>query len=130
MIELFSPPISVLGTLAASYLCVAVIVKYYLMDNHTVIITPEHSQGSVTLFLIDTCVFTICYLFYPVALCALLMCVYVVCVCVCCVCVCVVCVFQRWFVGFNVQCRADHLLWLPGRIRLCDIHSRSGLTGR
>ena len=107
MIELFSTPISVLGTLAASYLCVAVIVKYYLMDNHTVIITPEHSQGSVTLFLIDTCVFTICYLFYPVALCALLMCVYVVCVCVCCVCVCVcvLCVFfsvGSWASMFSV----------------------------
>uniref|UniRef100_A0A3B4Y744 Solute carrier family 38 member 8 n=1 Tax=Seriola lalandi dorsalis TaxID=1841481 RepID=A0A3B4Y744_SERLL len=37
---------SVLGTLAATYLCVAVIVKYYLMESHTVIITPEHSQGS------------------------------------------------------------------------------------
>uniref|UniRef100_A0A8C5NGX0 Putative sodium-coupled neutral amino acid transporter 8 n=1 Tax=Gouania willdenowi TaxID=441366 RepID=A0A8C5NGX0_GOUWI len=37
---------SVLGTLAATYLCVAVIVKYYLMEKHTAIITPEHSQGS------------------------------------------------------------------------------------
>uniref|UniRef100_A0A8C3AZZ5 Solute carrier family 38 member 8 n=1 Tax=Cyclopterus lumpus TaxID=8103 RepID=A0A8C3AZZ5_CYCLU len=40
---------SVLGTLAATYLCVAVIVKYYMMESHTAIITPEHSQGSVTL---------------------------------------------------------------------------------
>lgn len=45
----FSPRISVLGTLAATYLCVAVIVKYYLMESHSVIVTPEHSQGSVTL---------------------------------------------------------------------------------
>uniref|UniRef100_H2LYH2 Solute carrier family 38 member 8b n=1 Tax=Oryzias latipes TaxID=8090 RepID=H2LYH2_ORYLA len=37
---------SVLGTLAATYLCVAVIVKYYLMDTHAAIITPEHIQGS------------------------------------------------------------------------------------
>uniref|UniRef100_A0A3P8V830 Solute carrier family 38 member 8 n=1 Tax=Cynoglossus semilaevis TaxID=244447 RepID=A0A3P8V830_CYNSE len=37
---------SVLGTLAATYLCVSVIVKYYLMDSHTAIITPIHSQGS------------------------------------------------------------------------------------
>uniref|UniRef100_A0A3Q1HGB7 Solute carrier family 38 member 8b n=1 Tax=Acanthochromis polyacanthus TaxID=80966 RepID=A0A3Q1HGB7_9TELE len=40
---------SVLGTLAATYLCVAVIVKYYLMESHTAIITPEQSQGSVPL---------------------------------------------------------------------------------
>ena len=52
-----------------------------------------------------------------------------VCVCVC-VSVCMHCVFQCRFVGFNVQCCADHLLWLPGRIRLGDIHSRSGLLGR
>ncbi|KAJ4947702.1 hypothetical protein JOQ06_009735 [Pogonophryne albipinna] len=38
---------SVLGTLAATYLCVAVIVKYYLMESHNVIITPEHSEGVV-----------------------------------------------------------------------------------
>uniref|UniRef100_A0A3P8T580 Solute carrier family 38 member 8 n=1 Tax=Amphiprion percula TaxID=161767 RepID=A0A3P8T580_AMPPE len=37
---------SVLGTLAATYLCVAVIVRYHLMESHTAIITPEHSQGS------------------------------------------------------------------------------------
>uniref|UniRef100_A0A3Q3D5I1 Solute carrier family 38 member 8 n=1 Tax=Hippocampus comes TaxID=109280 RepID=A0A3Q3D5I1_HIPCM len=30
---------SVLGTLAATYLCVAVIVKYYLMDSHMAILT-------------------------------------------------------------------------------------------
>ncbi|KAM9408300.1 putative sodium-coupled neutral amino acid transporter 8 [Pholidichthys leucotaenia] len=35
---------SVVGTLAASYLCLAVTVKYYLMDNHAVI-TPEQSTG-------------------------------------------------------------------------------------
>lgn len=48
MMELFPPDFSVLGTLAATYLCVAVIVKYYLMESHMVVITPEHSQGSVT----------------------------------------------------------------------------------
>uniref|UniRef100_A0A3B3B932 Solute carrier family 38 member 8b n=1 Tax=Oryzias melastigma TaxID=30732 RepID=A0A3B3B932_ORYME len=37
---------SVLGTLAATYLCVAVIVKYYLMDTHTAIVTPEDIVGS------------------------------------------------------------------------------------
>lgn len=45
-----SRPVSVLGTLAATYLCVAVTVKYCLMEDHTVIITPEHREGSVTLF--------------------------------------------------------------------------------
>lgn len=40
--------VSVLGTLAATYLCVAVTVKYYLMDSHAVI-TPDHSQRSVNL---------------------------------------------------------------------------------
>ncbi|CAB1339368.1 unnamed protein product [Coregonus sp. 'balchen'] len=39
---------SVLGTLAATYLCVAVIVKYYMMDEHSAVITPEHSEGSVS----------------------------------------------------------------------------------
>ncbi|XP_077448856.1 putative sodium-coupled neutral amino acid transporter 8 isoform X1 [Stigmatopora argus] len=38
---------SVLGTLAATYLCVAVIVKYYMMETHSAILTPEHTQGSV-----------------------------------------------------------------------------------
>uniref|UniRef100_A0A3B3YBH2 Amino acid transporter transmembrane domain-containing protein n=1 Tax=Poecilia mexicana TaxID=48701 RepID=A0A3B3YBH2_9TELE len=36
---------SVLGTLAATYLCVAVVVKYYLMDSHRIIYT-EQSRGS------------------------------------------------------------------------------------
>lgn len=36
---------SVLGTLAATYLGVAVIVKYYLKDEHTADLTPEHSEG-------------------------------------------------------------------------------------
>lgn len=39
--------VSVLGTLAATYLCVAVVVKFYLMDSSMSITTPEHSQGSV-----------------------------------------------------------------------------------
>lgn len=55
MIELFPPDFSVLGTLAATYLCVAVIVKYYLMESHMVVITPEHSQGSVTWSLMVSC---------------------------------------------------------------------------
>lgn len=56
MIELFPPDFSVLGTLAATYLCVAVIVKYYLMESHMVVITPEHSQGSVTRSLTVSCI--------------------------------------------------------------------------
>ncbi|XP_036951285.1 putative sodium-coupled neutral amino acid transporter 8 [Acanthopagrus latus] len=52
---------SVLGTLAASYLCVAVIVKYYLMDSHTVIITPEHSQGVGSWASMFSVVPTICF---------------------------------------------------------------------
>lgn len=48
-LKCFSQSHSVLGTLAATYLCVAVIVKYYLMDTHAAIITPEHIQGWVTL---------------------------------------------------------------------------------
>ncbi|XP_075996767.1 LOW QUALITY PROTEIN: putative sodium-coupled neutral amino acid transporter 8 [Genypterus blacodes] len=52
---------SVLGTLAASYLCVAVIVKYYLMESHDVIITPEHSQGISSWASMFSVVPTICF---------------------------------------------------------------------
>ncbi|XP_033485716.2 putative sodium-coupled neutral amino acid transporter 8 [Epinephelus lanceolatus] len=52
---------SVLGTLAATYLCVAVIVKYYLMESHTVIITPEHSQGVSSWASMFSVVPTICF---------------------------------------------------------------------
>ncbi|KAJ0002132.1 hypothetical protein NQD34_001928 [Periophthalmus magnuspinnatus] len=52
---------SVLGTLAATYLCVAVIVKYYLMESHTVIITPEHSQGVGSWASMFSVVPTICF---------------------------------------------------------------------
>ncbi|KAM3625631.1 uncharacterized protein V6R79_015057 [Siganus canaliculatus] len=52
---------SVLGTLAATYLCVAVIVKYYLMEEHTVIITPEHSQGVSSWASMFSVVPTICF---------------------------------------------------------------------
>ncbi|XP_070822620.1 putative sodium-coupled neutral amino acid transporter 8 [Chaetodon trifascialis] len=52
---------SVLGTLAATYLCVAVVVKYYLMENHTVIITPEHSQGVSSWASMFSVVPTICF---------------------------------------------------------------------
>lgn len=54
LILMFSLCASVLGTLAATYLCVAVIVKYYLMEDHPVVLTPAHSQGSVTLFLVHS----------------------------------------------------------------------------
>ncbi len=107
VIWLFSLYVSVLGTLAASYLCVAVIAKYYLMESHTAVITPEHSQGSVQHILMDECVdlSSACHFTQ------LLFCVHNECVCV-------VFVFQCKFVGFNVQCCADHLLWLSGRINL------------
>ncbi|XP_020516673.1 putative sodium-coupled neutral amino acid transporter 8 [Labrus bergylta] len=52
---------SVLGTLAATYLCVAVIVKYYLMESHSVIITPEHSQGVGSWASMFSVVPTICF---------------------------------------------------------------------
>lgn len=48
-LNVFSLHHSVLGTLAATYLCVAVIVKYYQMDNHMANLTPLHPQGSVTM---------------------------------------------------------------------------------
>ncbi|XP_034384981.1 putative sodium-coupled neutral amino acid transporter 8 [Cyclopterus lumpus] len=52
---------SVLGTLAATYLCVAVIVKYYMMESHTAIITPEHSQGVSSWASMFSVVPTICF---------------------------------------------------------------------
>ncbi|KAM7015270.1 putative sodium-coupled neutral amino acid transporter 8 [Tautogolabrus adspersus] len=52
---------SVLGTLAATYLCVAVIVKYYLMESHSVITTPEHSQGVSSWASMFSVVPTICF---------------------------------------------------------------------
>ncbi|XP_061566652.1 putative sodium-coupled neutral amino acid transporter 8 [Cololabis saira] len=52
---------SVLGTLAATYLCVAVIAKYYLMDTHTAVITPEHSQGVGSWASMFSVVPTICF---------------------------------------------------------------------
>ncbi|KAG7278825.1 hypothetical protein CRUP_010388, partial [Coryphaenoides rupestris] len=52
---------SVLGTLAATYLCVAVIVKYYLMESHTAVISPEHSQGVSSWGSMFSVVPTICF---------------------------------------------------------------------
>ncbi|XP_057699779.1 putative sodium-coupled neutral amino acid transporter 8 [Corythoichthys intestinalis] len=52
---------SVLGTLAATYLCVAVIVKYYLMETHTAILTPEHTQGVGSWASMFSVVPTICF---------------------------------------------------------------------
>ncbi|XP_003442385.1 putative sodium-coupled neutral amino acid transporter 8 [Oreochromis niloticus] len=51
---------SVLGTLAATYLCVAVTVKYYLMDSHAVI-TPDHSQSVSSWASMFSVVPTICF---------------------------------------------------------------------
>uniref|UniRef100_A0A4W6C1A6 Solute carrier family 38 member 8 n=1 Tax=Lates calcarifer TaxID=8187 RepID=A0A4W6C1A6_LATCA len=48
---------SVLGTLAATYLCVAVIVKYYLMESHTVIITPDVSSWASMFSVVPTICF-------------------------------------------------------------------------
>ncbi|CAL8351176.1 unnamed protein product [Merluccius merluccius] len=52
---------SVMGTLAATYLCVAVVVKYYLMENHTAVISPEHSQGVSSWGSMFSVVPTICF---------------------------------------------------------------------
>ncbi|XP_074523044.1 putative sodium-coupled neutral amino acid transporter 8 [Halichoeres trimaculatus] len=52
---------SVLGTLAATYLCVAVIVKYYLLEDHPVELTPEHSQGVSSWASMFSVVPTICF---------------------------------------------------------------------
>ncbi|XP_029000817.1 putative sodium-coupled neutral amino acid transporter 8 [Betta splendens] len=52
---------SVLGTLAATYLCIAVTVKYFLMDTHTAIITPEHNEGISSWASMFSVVPTICF---------------------------------------------------------------------
>ncbi|XP_034019059.1 putative sodium-coupled neutral amino acid transporter 8 [Thalassophryne amazonica] len=52
---------SVLGTLAASYLCVAVIVKYYIMDKQEVVIAAEHSKGVGLWESVFSVVPTICF---------------------------------------------------------------------
>ncbi|XP_077448865.1 putative sodium-coupled neutral amino acid transporter 8 isoform X2 [Stigmatopora argus] len=52
---------SVLGTLAATYLCVAVIVKYYMMETHSAILTPEHTQGVGSWASMFSVVPTICF---------------------------------------------------------------------
>ncbi|KAM4744417.1 putative sodium-coupled neutral amino acid transporter 8 [Anableps anableps] len=51
---------SVLGTLAATYLCVAVVVKYYLMDSH-IVISPEQSRGVSSWASMFSVVPTICF---------------------------------------------------------------------
>ncbi|KAJ3593837.1 hypothetical protein NHX12_006171 [Muraenolepis orangiensis] len=52
---------SVMGTLAATYLCVAVIVKYYLMEDHTAVLSPEHSHGVSSWGSMFSVVPTICF---------------------------------------------------------------------
>ncbi|XP_056135150.1 putative sodium-coupled neutral amino acid transporter 8 [Lampris incognitus] len=52
---------SVMGTLAATYLCVSVIIKYFLMEDHTAIITPEHTQGASSWASMFSVVPTICF---------------------------------------------------------------------
>ncbi|XP_014890420.1 putative sodium-coupled neutral amino acid transporter 8 [Poecilia latipinna] len=51
---------SVLGTLAATYLCVAVVVKYYLMDSHRITYT-EQSRGVSSWASMFSVVPTICF---------------------------------------------------------------------
>ncbi|XP_015259092.1 PREDICTED: putative sodium-coupled neutral amino acid transporter 8 [Cyprinodon variegatus] len=51
---------SVLGTLAATYLCVAILVKYYLMDSH-IAVTPVQSQGVSSWASMFSVVPTICF---------------------------------------------------------------------
>nr|XP_020462086.1 putative sodium-coupled neutral amino acid transporter 8 isoform X2 [Monopterus albus] len=52
---------SVLGTLAATYLCVAVIVRYFQLGSHMAIITPEHNQGASSWTSMFSVVPTICF---------------------------------------------------------------------
>ncbi|XP_062405752.1 putative sodium-coupled neutral amino acid transporter 8 [Sardina pilchardus] len=52
---------SVLGTLAATYLCVAVIVKYYMRGDQIVDLTPEHSKGLESWASMFSVVPTICF---------------------------------------------------------------------
>ncbi|CAF99554.1 unnamed protein product [Tetraodon nigroviridis] len=52
---------SVLGTLAASYLCVTVIVKYYLMESHLVPTPPDNNQGVSSWASMFSVVPTICF---------------------------------------------------------------------
>lgn len=88
--DVFPPRVSVLGTLAASYLCVTVIVKYYLMEGPLVLTPPDNSQGSVTL--LHECaskppmsVSKRCF------------------------------ALQGQLLGFHVQRRTNHLLWLSSK---------------
>lgn len=90
----FPPGVSVLGTLAASYLCVTVIVKYYLMESHLVLIPPVNNHGWVRLFKgLHVCVDNKLQMS----------------------------IRKRWLVlqgqllGFHVQCRTNHLLWLSSK---------------
>uniref|UniRef100_A0A4W4GA24 Amino acid transporter transmembrane domain-containing protein n=1 Tax=Electrophorus electricus TaxID=8005 RepID=A0A4W4GA24_ELEEL len=52
---------SVLGTLAASYLCVAIIVKYYIKEEHRVDLIPEHTDGTHSWASMFSVVPTICF---------------------------------------------------------------------
>ncbi|XP_063044197.1 putative sodium-coupled neutral amino acid transporter 8 [Engraulis encrasicolus] len=52
---------SVLGTLAATYLAVAVIVKYYVAEDHSADLEPEHSEGLASWASMFSVVPTICF---------------------------------------------------------------------
>ncbi|XP_076880029.1 putative sodium-coupled neutral amino acid transporter 8 [Brachyhypopomus gauderio] len=52
---------SVLGTLAASFLCVAITVKYYMKEEHAVSLRPEHTDGLHSWVSVFSVVPTICF---------------------------------------------------------------------
>ncbi|CAL8243232.1 unnamed protein product [Lota lota] len=52
---------SVMGTLAATYLCVAVITKYFLMESRAVVLSPQHNQGAGSWGSMFSVVPTICF---------------------------------------------------------------------
>ncbi|XP_064193494.1 putative sodium-coupled neutral amino acid transporter 8a [Anguilla rostrata] len=52
---------SILGTLAATYLTVAIIVKYYMKEEHTAIITPTYTNGVSSWASMFSVIPTICF---------------------------------------------------------------------
>ncbi|KAJ8406629.1 hypothetical protein AAFF_G00302030 [Aldrovandia affinis] len=52
---------SILGTLAATYLSVAIIVKYYMKEEHTAVISPTHSNGISSWASMFSVIPTICF---------------------------------------------------------------------
>ncbi|MBN3311012.1 putative sodium-coupled neutral amino acid transporter 8a [Amia ocellicauda] len=52
---------SILGTLAATYLTVVIIIKYYMMETHVVIYTPTHTSGVGSWASMFSVIPTICF---------------------------------------------------------------------